>query len=137
MKLLGPVPRSREGAVARQVDFFRTVGSPGFRRDDALVAESAGRAYDRAFHPAGWARHFAAVLATDDMRPGLRGVRLPTLVLHGDKDPVIRPSRGRDTARSIPGAKFRLIEGWGHDLPPGAWDLLTGAIADHVLANDG
>lgn len=133
MKLLAPAPRSRAEAVERQVDFFRTVGSPGFRRDDALVAEAAGRAYDRSFHPPGFARHFAAMLATGDMRPRLRHVRVPTLVLHGDKDPVIRPSHGRDTARCIPGATWRLIEGWGHDLPVGAWDLLAGAIADHVL----
>jgi pimeloyl-ACP methyl ester carboxylesterase len=137
MKLLGPVPRSRAEAIARQVDFFRTVGSPGFQRDDSLVAESAARAYDRSFHPPGFARHFAAILATGDMRPRLRGVRVPTLVLHGDKDPVIRPSRGRDTARHIPGATWRLIEGWGHDLPVGAWDLLAGAIADHVLSHAG
>lgn len=137
MKLLGPMPRSRAEAIERQVDFFRTVGSPGFRRDDALVAESAGRAYDRSFHPPGFARHFAAILATGDMRPRLRGVRVPTLVLHGDRDPVIRPSHGRETARHIPGATFRLIEGWGHDIPVGAWDLLSTAIADHVLANAG
>lgn len=135
MKLLGPAPRNRAQAVERQVDFFRTVGSPGFRRDDSLVAEAAGRAYDRSFHPAGFARHLAAVLATGDMRPRLHGVRVPTLVLHGDRDPVIRPSHGRDTARLIPGATWRLIEGWGHDLPVGAWDLLAGAIADHVLSN--
>lgn len=135
-KLLGPTPRSREQAIERQVDFFRTVGSPGFRRDDSLVAESTGRAYDRAFHPAGFARQFAALLATGDMRKGLRDVRVPTLVLHGDSDPVIRPSFGRDTAKAIPGAEFRLIQGWGHDLPPGAWELLSGAIADHVLRHD-
>ncbi|MEZ4298505.1 MAG: alpha/beta fold hydrolase [Polyangiaceae bacterium] len=132
-KLLGKVPRSREEAVTRQVEFFKTVGSPGFRRDDALVAELAGRAYDRSFHPAGFARQLAAILATGDMRPRLRDVRVPTLVLHGDSDPLILPARGRDTARAIPGAKFRLIKGWGHDVPPGAWDTIAGAIADHVL----
>lgn len=135
-KLLGPTPRSRDEAIARQVDFFRTVGSPGFRRDDSVVAESTGRAYDRAFHPAGFARQLAALLATGDLRPGLREVRVPTLVLHGDSDPVIRPSFGRDTAKAIPGAEFRLIKGWGHDLPPGAWELLSGAIADHVLRHE-
>ncbi len=137
MKLLAPMPRSRVEAVERQVDFFRTVGSPGFRRDDAMVADAAGRAYDRAFHPAGFARHFAALCATGDMRPRLRDVRVPTLVLHGAEDPLIRPSHGQDTARAIPGASFRLIPGWGHDIPPGAWDLLTGAIADHVFGNTG
>lgn len=134
-KLLAPIPRDRAGAVARQVDFFRAVGSPGFERDDALVAEVAGRAYDRSFHPAGFARQLAAIFATGDMRPRLGAVRVPTLVMHGDADPVVRPARGHDTARAIPGAKWHLVRGWGHDLPPGAWDLLTTAIADHVTSN--
>ncbi len=136
-KLFARLPRDREGAIQHQVDFFRTVGSPGFRRDDAMVADFAGRAFDRGFHPAGFARHFAAMCATGDMRPGLRNVRVPTLVLHGAEDPLIRPSLGRDTAKAIPGAEWRLIPGWGHDIPPGAWDLLAGALADHVLRNAG
>ncbi len=136
-KLFAPMPRDRAQVIQRQVEFFRTVGSTGFLRDDALVAEVTGRAFDRGFHPAGFARHFAAMCATGDMRPGLRNVRVPTLVLHGAADPLIRASFGHDTAKAIPGASFRLIEGWGHDIPPGAWDLLAGAIADHVLGNTG
>lgn len=134
-KLLMKAPRNREEAARRQVEFFRYVGSTGFQRDDAMVAEAAAAAYDRGAHPAGFARHFAAMAATGDMRPPLRNVRLPTLVMHGSDDPLIRASFGKDTAKAIPNAEFRLIQGWGHDLPPGAWDLLANAVADHVLRN--
>jgi len=34
----------------------------------------------------------------------------------------------------VPGADLVLIEGWGHDLPPGAWPQLIGAISTHCLA---
>jgi pimeloyl-ACP methyl ester carboxylesterase len=134
MKLLQPPARSRAESVERQVDFFRTVGSRKFRRDDAGVAERAGRAYDRSYHPPGFARQFAAVLATGDMRRALRAVRAPTLVLHGSVDPIIRAAAGRETARAIGGAEFRLIDGWGHDLPEGAWNLLADAIRSHATA---
>ena len=134
-KLLQPAPRNREEAAKRQVDFFRSVGSTGFQRDDAAVGEVAAKAYDRGAHPAGFARHFAAMAATGDMRPCLRNVRLPTLVMHGSDDPLIRASFGRDTAKAIPGAEWRLVQGWGHDLPPGAWDMIANAVADHVLRN--
>lgn len=135
LKLLRPAARSREEAISGQIEFFRLVGSTGFQRDDEVVARSAARSYDRAFHPAGYARHLAAVLATGDMRKGLRQVRVPALVMHGAVDPLIRASHGRETARAIPGAKWRLIEGWGHDLPPGAWDLIAREMAEHVLAH--
>ena len=132
MALLGKLPRTREEAIQRQVEFFRTVGSPGFARDDSLVREAAGRAYDRSFNPPGFARHFAAILATGDMRSRLRDVKTPTLVLHGADDPLVRPSHGKDTAKNIPGAKLRIIDGWGHDLAVGVWDLLISAIAEHA-----
>ncbi len=133
-KLLRGPPRSRSQAIQWQLDFFRTAGSTGFSRDDTALAERASRAYDRCFHPQGFARQFAAVLATGDMRPRLRRVQVPTLVLHGSDDPIFRPACGRETARAIPGAAFRLIDGWGHDLAEGAHALLVDAIAGHVRA---
>ena len=133
IKLLQPPARSRADAVARQVEFFRTVGSRAFFRDEGGVAERAGKAYDRCYHPPGFARQLAAVLATGDLRARLRSVECPTLVLHGSVDPIIRAVHGRETARAIPGAEFRLIPGWGHDLAEGALPLLADAIRSHAF----
>ena len=52
----------------------------------------------------------------------------PTVVLHGAEDPLIDPSGGVATAEAIPGAELVMIEGWGHDLPPGVWPRLVAAI---------
>jgi len=49
-------------------------------------------------------------------------------VIHGRSDSLIRPAAGRATARAIPGAELRLIEGMGHDLPPALWGELVEAI---------
>ena len=46
----------------------------------------------------------------------------PTVVVHGDADPLVDISGGRRTAELVPGAEFRLMEGMGHDLPPSYWD---------------
>ena len=130
--LLQPPPRTRDESIQRHVDFYRTVGSTAFAADWPSIRERAGRAYDRCFHPPGFARQLAAMLATGDRRPALRWVRVPTLVLHGSADPLIPPSGGRATARAIPGARLRVIDGWGHDLPPGAWPVLADLIAEHA-----
>lgn len=131
-RLLRPPARSRAESVTQQIDFFRAAGSTRFTRDEVALAERAGRAYDRSHYPAGFARQFAAVLATGDMRARLRSVRVPTLVLHGSSDGIFRASCGRETAATIPGAAFRLIEGWGHDLAEGVEPLLVDAIAKHA-----
>lgn len=134
--LFRPPPRTREQAAERMRHFFRVVGSPGFERDEAELERQAMRAWDRGAYPRGVLRHLAAIAATGDRTPRLRFVRVPTLVLHGTEDPLIRPVGGELTASAIPGAKLRWIEGMGHDLPRGAWPLLVELIARHAREAD-
>ena len=54
--------------------------------------------------------------------------------MHGADDPLIRVAAGRDTAANIPGARLRIIPGWGHDLPTTLLPTLVAEIADHCAA---
>ncbi|MBW2526223.1 MAG: alpha/beta fold hydrolase [Deltaproteobacteria bacterium] len=134
--LLGPAPRDREDAMDRAVDFYRVVRSTAYPFDVGQVRDRAARAHDRCFYPIGFGRHVAAILATGPRSQALRFVRVPTLVLHGSADPLIRPAAGRATARAIPGATWRLIDGLGHDLPDGAAELVADTIAAHARSHD-
>jgi pimeloyl-ACP methyl ester carboxylesterase len=121
----------RESYVQAQLAGLRVWGSPEFADEDRwrAVAEAA---FDRGFHPAGTARQFLAIRASGPRADLLRGVRVPFLVIHGDKDALIHSSGGRRTAELVPGARFELIEGMGHDYPPQLWDRLTDLVVDHV-----
>lgn len=123
-------PRTKEEAVERIVKLFGVVGSPGFERDEADLRARTARSYERSADPAGYARQLAAVVTAADRTPDLRKVRMPTLVVHGTKDRLVRPSGGKATARAIRGARLLLIDGMGHDLPRGAWPRIIDAIAD-------
>jgi pimeloyl-ACP methyl ester carboxylesterase len=57
-------------------------------------------------------------------------------VIHGDRDPMVRPSGGRATAAAIAGARLVTIPGLGHDLPRGAWDRIVDAIVDNAQRAD-
>jgi pimeloyl-ACP methyl ester carboxylesterase len=127
--LVTPVPADREANVARAVQIFRTIGSPGFPFDEARVRRRAGLAFDRGFHPGGVARQLVAILASGSRREALRAVRVPTLVVHGTQDPLVPLAGGVDTADAIPGAMRLFIEGMGHDLPRGMWPELVAAVA--------
>ena len=54
---------------------------------------------------------------------------MPATVLHGSRDPLARPAAGRATAEAIPGARLRLFEGMGHDLPRELWPDFVEEIA--------
>jgi len=126
--LMTPPGRDRESAVARAVQVFRTIGSPGFPFDEARVRDRAGRAFDRGFHPQGVARQLVAIVASGSRRERLRALRVPTLVIHGTNDPLVPLAGGVDTADAIPRAMRLFIEGMGHDLPRAVWPQIVGAV---------
>lgn len=127
--LMGAPVSSREEAIAAGVAAVRVIGSPGFPAEDDYIADLAARSYDRCFHPVGLARQLVAILASPPWSAELAGVTAPTVVIHGDADPLVRPSWGRATADAIPGATFVSVAGMGHNLPAGAWPVLVDAIA--------
>ncbi len=130
-RLFGPAATDRASAIANHLEGLRIWGSPG-KVDEAAQAKHAGEAFDRAFDPPGVARQIIAVMASGSHAEALRDVGLPTLVLHGSADTLIDPSGGRRTAELIPGARFVLIDGMGHDYPEAYWDEWVDLVAGHV-----
>jgi pimeloyl-ACP methyl ester carboxylesterase len=116
-RLMQEPAASREQAIARSVETFKIIGSPGFEFDEADVRDKAARSYDRCFLPSGQTRQLAAILTQPNRVPALRGLDLQTLVIHGTADPLVPVAGGRDTANAVPGAELLEIEGMGHDMP--------------------
>jgi pimeloyl-ACP methyl ester carboxylesterase len=132
-RLFGPPATDRASAIANHLEGLRIWGSPG-KVDVKAQAEHAGEAFDRAFDPPGVARQIAAVMASGSRAEALRNVKVPTLVLHGSADTLLDQSGGRRTAELIPGARFVLIDGMGHDYPEAYWDEWVDLVAAHVAA---
>jgi pimeloyl-ACP methyl ester carboxylesterase len=116
------------GFLAHSLVFARRIASPGFPFDEKAHQTFILEAANRAYNPAGFARQIAAIAATGDIRPQLARIVVPTLVVHGADDPLIHPACGKDTAASIPGAEFMLIQGMGHDLPAALYPTVVEAI---------
>ena len=128
---MAPRAKDREGYVAQQLASARVWASPACF-DEERRAAMAVEAFDRNFCPSGVARQLGAIQNSGSRTAALASVRLPALVIHGDADTLIDASGGRRTAQAIPGARFVLIEGLGHDLPPQYWDQLIELISAHV-----
>jgi pimeloyl-ACP methyl ester carboxylesterase len=126
-------PRDRAAAISYAVTGRRLLHGDG-RFDAAVARREEQLAYDRAFSPDGTGRQLAAVVAGGDRTPELAGVRAPTLVVHGTRDPLIDISGGRATATAIARARFFAVEGMGHELrmPPPYRAGILAAIVDHM-----
>ena len=79
-----------------------------------------------------------AIAATGDRTAVVKRIQAPTLVIHGDEDPLLRPACGEATARAINEgggrARLEMVKGMGHDLPVPLLPPLAEAIAAHCKA---
>ena len=125
-----PAATTRDGVIDQALRSSRRTGSPELGLDEAWIADISGRQFDRAFYPDGVARQFAAIVGSPDRRPGLAGVSVPTLVVHGAIDPLVRLEGGAATAEAIRGATLLVIDKMGHDLPKAVWPQLLDAVHD-------
>jgi len=117
-----------EAFVAHGMRNARTIGSPAYPWTDEALRARVVAEHGRAFNPAGVGRQRQAIGADGDRTEELKKLSVPTVVLHGEDDPLVQPVGGRETAAAIPGAELRMIPGMGHDLPPALYDTFVDAI---------
>ncbi len=130
-----PPPPDDYAAVVEHLTFvFSVIGSPAARASLPELKPVFERVARRGLYREGTERQLLAILSTGDRRKLLRGITAPTLVLHGADDPLVPPMAGRDTAQNIPGAKFELVPGMGHDFPPQLLARVALRIAEHCRA---
>jgi pimeloyl-ACP methyl ester carboxylesterase len=125
----GPPATTRQAVIDRAVRVFGIIGSPAYPSDPAAIAERASLAWDRGHDEIGIARQGLAFVASGDRTARLQKLDVPALVIHGLSDTLVDASGGRATAAAIPGAELVLIDGMGHNLPPGLWER----FADHIV----
>lgn len=122
----------RDSFVAGELDNQRLTGStdPDFV-DERWRREKFERLWDHGVHPRGTGRLLMAVAASGDRTAALASMAVPTLVVHGDADPLIDVSGGRATAAAVAGAELLVVPGLGHELPPAVWpQLVAAAVAN-------
>jgi hypothetical protein len=86
----------------------------------------------RSFGPGGAGRQTAALVASPDRTAGLRRIAVPTLVIHGLLDPLVRPAGGVATARAVPGSRLLMFNDMGHGLPRARRQEMVDAIAENA-----
>lgn len=117
--------------VDHYMHLFSVIGSPGYPTPTGVMRERLQRSLSRAFRPHGTARQMLAIAASGDRTGLLPQITAPTLVIHGEADPLVPVAAGRDTAKRIAGAQLLTVPGMGHDLPVSLMPMLSAAIADH------
>lgn len=130
--LLAPPATSRDEYIKNSLESAKVLHGSHYPLDDEYVRNYSEVSYDRCFHPPGFSRQLAAVLASGNRNEALANVKIPTLVIHGNADPLVPVDAGKDTAKSIPDAKLLIIEGMGHSFPVEKVPQILQAILQHT-----
>jgi pimeloyl-ACP methyl ester carboxylesterase len=133
--LLAPPGQTRDEQVEHSLANRRLIHATGMPFDEARARDKAERAVDRCFYPDGGMRQFAAILAAPDRTAALQSLAIPTLVIHGDQDPLVPPENGRQTAAALPNARLIMIPGMGHALPMRVWPQVVDALVEVTSAS--
>ena len=123
-----PEGPAREQLVKHGMKLRQTIGSPGYPTPEAELRAFVEKNVDRRWYPEGAARQYLSVIASGDRVELLKTIKVPTLVMHGEEDPLLPIACGRDVASLVPGAQFQSYPGWGHDFP----GKLIPTIADRI-----
>lgn len=131
--LMSPPPRNRLQAVQAHLRMTAHLAGTAYPIDEVEETAHAVETWNRTAGDgaAGMARQIQAIQASGDRTAELATITAPTLVINGDRDPIVAPSGGEATAAAIPYARHIVIPGMGHHLP----DALALHIADHVVGH--
>lgn len=108
--------------------------------DPSRAGDDDVDAYARAMQIQGWDRGFWEVMTAEappDLRDVVRSVQVPTLVVSGASDRIIRPRWNRRTAGALPDGRFHLLPNTGHTPHEERPDLLVPVLRGFFSELDG
>ena len=121
----------REAVIRNQAESFALIKGSRYPEEPGM-AESIAADFDRAINYASSVNHTPAMAQSEAWHERLGEIGVPTLVIHGDEDPILPYDHGEALVSAISGATLLVMEGVGHELPRGVWDMVIPAILEHT-----
>ena len=129
--MLRPPPRDRQGLIEHGVWVSSVIQGPSYF-DAGEERARWTRAVDRSVSPAGAARQLGAMAAVPSRLEALAKLAIPSLVIHGEKDPLMPVENAHRIAAAISGARLLIFPQMGHDLPRPLWPEMVRAIGENA-----
>jgi len=126
-------PETRQEIIESHMTMERAVAGSRFPFDEERIRARAEVQVDRGYNPKN--SHYLAIMPAPSRLDALRKLEkldVPTLVIHGDEDPLVPYSHGVECAKVIPGAKLLTLKGVGHEEPLGIIPETVQAILEHI-----
>lgn len=119
-----------EAVVRQRLDMFRILAGSAHPYDEISRRALFDREIRRASNFPSSQNHGLVVGLTESWVDRLGQIDKPTLVIHGDEDPILPFDHGEAIAAAIPHAKLLRLAGVGHEIPDQELDVVIPAILE-------
>ncbi len=139
IELFNAQPLSTAQAIKQQVAIFNVFrGDDSYKTDSRWVAHMAYTEihYRKGFNPDVSQQHDYAIGRSPARYAGLKQLGMPTLIIHGEKDPVIPIEHAKKMADHISDAATLYIDKLGHDITPTHTPAMLEAISTLLSSTD-
>lgn len=116
----------KSGFLGVALDNLNGLLHPSRRTDPSLLA--INRRMALAVGLEGFARQIEVAISRPDSRPDLQAIRIPTLAIVGDADPLTPVGRSEEIVSLIPDARLAVIPDCGHLSSIEQPDLVSSAL---------
>lgn len=127
-KLLKPLAKDIERYVLQNLQVWKVLHGDHYPFDKERIESLIRDSWQRGFNPNGVVRQLSAILDSPDRTKSLQQLQIPSLVIHGDADPLVPVECGIATAQAIPNATLKILKGMGHTLPSQLWPQVVDEI---------
>lgn len=132
-----PDASDRDAMLEHLIALLRIFSGGSGLFDEAYLRAGVKAEFDRTRNLASSQVNHFVMDVGDPMRHRLGEITAPTLVIHGDADPVFPLGHAHALERAIPGARLLVLKKAGHELPPAVWDIVVPAMVEHTSSRSG
>ena len=110
-----------ENRIDQSIKLFEMIGTPGKNYDTPQFRNNMRAYIKRGGDDGGFLRQMAAITGSKNRKELLRSINSPTLIIHGDIDPLIKVKNAISAHELITSSELQIIDGMGHLLDEEAY----------------
>ena len=138
IKLLGErafKDATKDERIDRTIRLVSTIGMKGFDYDNPEFKQEVNETIQRSPDDSGFIRQMAAILGTKNRINKVKTISVPTLIIHGETDPLIKVKNAFHTHKLIKNSNLKVIKNMGHLIEEPIFDQFKIDLKNHLDTN--
>ena len=126
---------TKEERINRTIRLVSTIGMQGFDYNSSEFKDEVNETIERSPDDSGFIRQMAAILGTKNRIDKVKTISVPTLIIHGKTDPLIKVKNAFHTHKLIKNSKIKIIDNMGHLIEEPVFNQFKIDLKNHLETN--